>query len=606
MTLLQLSNLFNLAAIAALLVVYVFIMQRHPARFFRLWVLAYTCLMGIVASEFVATFIGQHLALTLAEIALGIGGSALPIQAGYALRERPAPMGRLWGPLLGAHGLSVLLLFSPASHINALIPSILAVSIAIMWLGGSFFQHARATLGPGVAWFGLTLILNGLWVLGYPLLAGSDLYWIGFAVSTVLNILMGMGMVILLLEDTAAKLRRQNRTLETAQTELQATQEELVQRNTELAREMDLVDRIANNIPGALMFLNPDLTVRWLNPYLAHHLDRPLEELVGKTTYELFPSTGPTNPRLEAVIRNPQTLHVTGVPYVENRPEGESHYVLDNLYVPLCDESGDLEGLVVMAFDMTDRAENERLQREMIERLQEVDRLKGDFINAASHELRTPLTSILGYTEFMEDGIGGALSAEHRQFVGEIHEGALRLRRIVDDLLDFARLEAGTFTLVPQESDLGQLVHRELASLRPQADEAQIRLAEELPDHPVPLRMDARRIGQVILNLVGNAIKFTRPGGRITVRVHECPGGWRVEVADTGIGIPDGHLERLFDKFYQVDPSTTRERGGTGLGLAISKALIEAHGGALGVQSEPGVGSAFWFTLPHAGDRSHA
>ncbi len=180
----------------------------------------------------------------------------------------------------------------------------------------------------------------------------------------------------------------------------------------------------------------------------------------------------------------------------------------------------------------------------------------------------------------------------------EIQEGAKRLQRIVDDLLDFARMEAGTFQLVTRDADLRDLVSEVLGSLEPQAQDAKLTLATELPPTPVRLMMDPDRIGQVLLNLVGNAIKFTGTGGHITVHVEEQADMVRVEVRDDGIGIAPQHLDSLFDKFFQVDPSLTREYGGAGLGLAISKVLVESHGGQIGVESTLGKGSTFWFTLP--------
>jgi signal transduction histidine kinase len=249
-------------------------------------------------------------------------------------------------------------------------------------------------------------------------------------------------------------------------------------------------------------------------------------------------------------------------------------------------------------------AAHERLQAERIAHLEEMDRLKRDFLNAASHELRTPLTSIMGYAEFLEDGIGGALTEQQHGYVSQIKDGAERLRRIVDDMLDFARLEAGTFQLTPQLTDMRALIQSEAASLLPQATEKGLSLELELPHAPVLLQADPRRVGQVLLNLLTNAIKFTPEGGRIRAGLSLKGDAVRVSVSDTGIGVAPDVQPRLFEKFFQVDPSTTREYGGAGLGLAISKALIEAHGGTIGLESEPGRGSTFWFTLPMAGATS--
>lgn len=239
-----------------------------------------------------------------------------------------------------------------------------------------------------------------------------------------------------------------------------------------------------------------------------------------------------------------------------------------------------------------------------IDRLRAAERMKGSFLSAASHELRTPLSSIKGYTEFLEDQLAGPLNRRQLAFVREIELGADRLRRIVDDILDCARLEAGAFRLEVRECDLGQVVAEVLSSMKPQFKAGRVRMLRALPRSSVRLSADPHRVGQVVINLVANALKFTPPGGQIRVWLHVLRAAARVEVADTGIGIEARHLPHLFDRFYQVDPSLARERGGAGLGLAIAKGLVEAHGGEIGVESTVGKGSTFWFTLPRVNQLS--
>lgn len=247
--------------------------------------------------------------------------------------------------------------------------------------------------------------------------------------------------------------------------------------------------------------------------------------------------------------------------------------------------------------------QNEELVRQ-IDDLKAAERAKASFLNAASHELRTPLSSIKGYAEFLEDELVGPLSHQQAEFVREIGLGADRLRRIVDDILDYARLEAGSFRLQVQQCDLSAVVGGVLSSLQPQMRAGRIKVQRAIPRSPVPIVIDPHRVGQVVLNLVGNAAKFTPPGGKIRVAVRPFRSAVMVEVADTGIGIEGRHLPRLFDRFYQADASLTRERGGAGLGLAIAKGLVEAHGGEIGVESKVGRGSKFWFTLPRVNQLS--
>ena len=230
-------------------------------------------------------------------------------------------------------------------------------------------------------------------------------------------------------------------------------------------------------------------------------------------------------------------------------------------------------------------------------KLQELDRLKSEFVNAVTHELRTPLTSVVGYAELLEDEVSGALTASQREFVRQIQLGSTRLEYLLNDLLDFARLEAGTFRLRYETSDACAKVLEVVESLKPLAEAANLDLAVVCPSEPLMLPMDSQRMGQVIINFVSNALKFTPPGGAIVVRLHAEGSDLRCEVEDTGDGIATDDLPMLFQRFSQLKGGIAKGKG-TGLGLAISKALIEAHGGTIGVNSQLGLGSTFWFTLP--------
>jgi hypothetical protein len=288
------------------------------------------------------------------------------------------------------------------------------------------------------------------------------------------------------------------------------------------------------------------------------------------------------------------------------RPDGSERVLFSHAETYL-DASGRHKRIIGITQDITERRKaKEELRRRAValeeanERLQELDRLKNAFVSTVSHELRTPLTSIRGYAEFLEDGVAGPLSAGQAGFVAQIMAGARRLETLVDDLLDFARLESGTFRLNREPLDLGAKVSEVIASFGPQAREKQLSLVARLPEAPLTLQADPGRIGQVLINLIGNALKFTPQGGRVTVSLGAEGDQARVGVRNTGPAIPAEHQGRLFERFYQVDSSNTRRAGGTGLGLSISKALVEAHGGRIGLASAPEEGTTFWFSLPLA------
>jgi PAS domain S-box-containing protein len=271
--------------------------------------------------------------------------------------------------------------------------------------------------------------------------------------------------------------------------------------------------------------------------------------------------------------------------------------IFERYTAPVISSQSEYFGRVWFIRDITERKRMEEGLREQNRKLQELDALKSNFVNAISHDLRTPLTSIVGYAEFLEDEVGGALSTAQRGFVTQIQRNAARLEHLVDDLLDFARMDAGTFRLALKEADLGVLAREVIGSLRPLADEAQVAIVNDLPKTPLMAALDPARIERVLLNLLSNALKFTPAGGQVVVSGGNEPDRVRLAIRDTGIGIAPEDVSRLFQRFSQLSPGM-RQANGTGLGLSISKALVDAHGGEIGVSSALGKGSTFWFALP--------
>jgi signal transduction histidine kinase len=243
-------------------------------------------------------------------------------------------------------------------------------------------------------------------------------------------------------------------------------------------------------------------------------------------------------------------------------------------------------------------SEKNRQLEESYAKLKELDRLKSNFLATMSHELRTPLTSVIGYSEMMLEGLGGPLTAEQREYVGIIMEKGENLLQLITSILDISKIEAGRVRLVLTDVDAGQLMRDAVATVLPLARKKGLKVACEPAALP-RFQADRDKVRQCLVNLCSNAVKFTPAGGNITVSAEALPGNLvALRVADDGIGIPEEHVDRVFDVFYQVDGSSTREYGGAGLGLAIVRSFAEAHGGQVSVASTPGTGSTFSLVLP--------
>jgi len=244
--------------------------------------------------------------------------------------------------------------------------------------------------------------------------------------------------------------------------------------------------------------------------------------------------------------------------------------------------------------------QNARLFREIEEKSRELaegSKHKSQFLANMSHELRTPLNAILGYAELMLDSIYGEPSDKMRTVLERLQSNGRHLLGLINDVLDLSKIEAGQLTLSLNDYSLSDLVHGVVSAVEPLAAEKRLAFkAEVAPDLPTG-RGDGRRLSQVLLNLVGNAIKFTDKG-EVAIRASATNGAFTVAVCDTGPGIPATDQAKIFEEFQQADSSITRKKGGTGLGLSIAKRIIEMHGGRIWVESEPGKGSTFCFTLP--------
>ncbi len=231
------------------------------------------------------------------------------------------------------------------------------------------------------------------------------------------------------------------------------------------------------------------------------------------------------------------------------------------------------------------------------EQLEAASKHKSQFLANMSHELRTPLNAILGYTELILDNIYGEMPEKARAVLDRLQANGRHLLGLINDVLDLSKIEAGQLTLSLDEYSLSDVVHGVISAVEPLAAEKRLTFkAEVAPDLPTG-HGDERRLSQVLLNLVGNAIKFT-DAGEVAIRASATNAAFTVAVCDTGAGISAADQVKIFEEFQQADSSITRKKGGTGLGLSIAKRIIEMHDGRIWVESEPGKGSTFYFTLP--------
>jgi signal transduction histidine kinase/CheY-like chemotaxis protein len=255
---------------------------------------------------------------------------------------------------------------------------------------------------------------------------------------------------------------------------------------------------------------------------------------------------------------------------------------------PVIDAEGDYIGRVLAMHDIT----HER----------EIDQMKNEFVSTVSHELRTPLTSIKGYVDLILDGDAGEINEIQQEFLGIVKENSDRLVDMINDMLDISRIESGRIRLKIEPVNLGDSIAGAVDSFRAVLNQTGRSIKTRIPDNLPVVAVDRDRVGQVLINLVSNALKYSPSGGDVTISAKHTDGFVHVSVADKGMGISREDQKKLFTKFYRVDSAMTREIGGTGLGLSITKSIIELLGGTVSVRSKLGEGSTFTFTIPVAGE----
>ncbi|MFN8454206.1 MAG: ATP-binding protein [Anaerolineae bacterium] len=349
---------------------------------------------------------------------------------------------------------------------------------------------------------------------------------------------------------------------------------------------------IFDTVPTALAVVDDHLTILEANPHFLALFEQT-EACIGHPLGKLLP--GETLQQLLVAFK--ASKGVTGSVEVEiKQPLRRSLLIKFSAL-------GDNQGIVLVFYDLTER--------------RRLESLKSEFVNIAAHELRTPLAGVMGFVSILKEDVKDIDNPKSTEIMDLILQSTERLKTIIDELVDFATTQGITEeSLNVSEVNLSQIFHKSMMFLQPQLKAKQITYRIEPLDKPIIIRGDDRILTEVIYHLLENAVKFNKPQGAITVRVNYLPlimgatetegdQALMIEIEDTGIGIPQTELDKIFDKFYQVEEHLIRASGGLGLGLTIAQRGIQRHGGQLSVISQLGKGSTFQIILPLRTQVSH-
>lgn len=373
--------------------------------------------------------------------------------------------------------------------------------------------------------------------------------------------------------------------------------------NKELRSMARLLSDLMDNVPDVIYFKDRQGKMVLVNKAHARGLGLKPEQVVGKTDFDFFPKD-----RAKLMSKDDEHIIRTGEPIVDKieratRPDGIDNFV-STTKVPRYDEKGKIVGLVGITRDITKRkhleimhGEKERLEKKL-KALEDLNRMKSEFISVVSHELRTPLAIINEAISLLFDQVVGPINNKQSEIIVKAKNNVGRLKKLIDELLDLSRLESEHFKLHYSLVNLNELLEDSSGFFKNLAQEKGITLVYNLPKRSVNIFLDFERINQVISNLITNAVKYTEEGGKITIKLEMLESKVRILVMDTGTGIAHDDVQRIFHRFVQVSKKAEAIKKGVGLGLSITKDLVEKHGGEIWVESKLGVGSKFYFTLP--------
>jgi len=353
-----------------------------------------------------------------------------------------------------------------------------------------------------------------------------------------------------------------------------------------------------------VLTLDRDLVVRAWSRWLAAASDLPPADVVGRSLLELFPELpgSPAEAALRRALEGSTTMwahrfHRFLLPFPA--PAGYEQFARmqqSARIMPMLRE-GEPSGVLVLLQDVTERVAREEELRTALQRAEVASQSKSEFLASMSHELRTPLSAVVGYMELLEGDMVGPVAPEQKRYLGRVKAAAHHLISIIEEILTFSRVDAGKEVVHRETLDVVQIARDVEELLEPQAARKGLDLSVALPDHRVVTDTDGTKLRQILINLLGNALKFTDEGA-VSLEMSLAGDSAQFCIRDSGPGIEPADLERIFDPFTQVDQSLKRRKGGTGLGLPVSRRLALLLGGSLSVESEPGKGTAFTLQIP--------
>ena len=399
--------------------------------------------------------------------------------------------------------------------------------------------------------------------------------------------------------------------LQTSFKELQDYSQNLEQtvkdRTKEISETQQLLDLVINNIPQSIFWKNRDNRYLGCNQSFAQAAGMEPQQIIGKTDYDMPWTTEETNFYIECDRRVMESKTPEfGIVEPISKADGKQGWLETNK-IPFENLEGDVIGVVGIFQDITHYKEAE-------EAAYQANRTKSEFLANMSHELRTPLNAILGLTEGLQEQIFGVTNERQNQALKTVRSSGNHLLELINDILDLSKIESGHVELDYSPTDIVSLCTESLTFIKEQALKKNIQLKTKLPNTSPLLLIDERRIRQVLINLLDNAIKFTPDGGCVTLaatlgspifipnQTNSKPSTIKISVIDTGIGIVPEDVPQLFQPFIQIDSALNRQYSGTGLGLALAKRIVKLHGGEIQVTSQVGAGSCFSITLPCIGE----